>query len=597
MPVLGQLDVTTEELAGAAIQAARLAAVTLAFAAYALLLDHDRCSASARFARKSALVVALATRLVPTLERDVARARRGAARPRCRSRGRPRAGAAPVAARLGLARACRSTSRRRWRPAATAGPGATRAPAPRWRPLDRLALAAAVAARAGSAMALATVATSPSRTAAPIARRCRESRSRSSPARSSLLLGPLGMRQVDAHPRARRARAALSRRTFAGTVEVAGHDTRRTRPAELAGTVATLFQDPEDQVVFGGVLAEVAFGLENAGTPPRRDRARARGRRSTPSAPRHLADRQSRGALGRRAAARLPRVDACARAGAAPSRRAHVPARRRRGARAARARAPPRARARHGRRHQRAARRPRRLRYCDRVVDASSDGAIDRRRARRSADALEPGPSPVVGRGRVPASTASTSPTRTACPCSRAPRSSSGAARSSRSWARTAAGKTTLAKIAAGLLEPDAGRVEPRRHGRRTSRRIRAGTSSRERCDDEVALGARDGAAAARALAAVGLDGLRGTASARPVERRARAAGSGGRARDRARPARPRRADARRRPGGPRASSPRLLRREAAGRATLLVTHDHDLVAAAADRTVELGERIERVAA
>ena len=42
MPVLGQLDVTSEELAGAAIQALRLAAVTLAFAAYALLLDHDR---------------------------------------------------------------------------------------------------------------------------------------------------------------------------------------------------------------------------------------------------------------------------------------------------------------------------------------------------------------------------------------------------------------------------------------------------------------------------------------------------------------------------------------------------------------------------
>ena len=40
-----------------------------------------------------------------------------------------------------------------------------------------------------------------------------------------------------------------------------------------------------------------------------------------------------------------------------------------------------------------------------------------------------------------------------------------------------------------------------------------------------------------------------------------------------------------------------LLRREAAGRATLLVTHDLDLVAAVAGRTVELGERIERVAA
>jgi energy-coupling factor transport system ATP-binding protein len=55
---------------------------------------------------------------------------------------------------------------------------------------------------------------------------------------------------------------------FAGRVEVAGLDTRRVRPAELAGTVATLFQDPEDQVVFTRVLAEVQFGLENLGTPP-----------------------------------------------------------------------------------------------------------------------------------------------------------------------------------------------------------------------------------------------------------------------------------------------------------------------------------------
>jgi energy-coupling factor transporter ATP-binding protein EcfA2 len=62
---------------------------------------------------------------------------------------------------------------------------------------------------------------------------------------------------------------------FSGRVEVAGHDTRRTRPAELAGTVATLFQDPEDQVVFTGVGAEVAFGLENVGTPPGEIRARA----------------------------------------------------------------------------------------------------------------------------------------------------------------------------------------------------------------------------------------------------------------------------------------------------------------------------------
>jgi energy-coupling factor transport system ATP-binding protein len=55
---------------------------------------------------------------------------------------------------------------------------------------------------------------------------------------------------------------------FYGRVEVAGRDTRRSRPSDLAGTVATLFQDPEDQVVFTRAAAEVAFGLENLGTPP-----------------------------------------------------------------------------------------------------------------------------------------------------------------------------------------------------------------------------------------------------------------------------------------------------------------------------------------
>jgi energy-coupling factor transport system ATP-binding protein len=55
---------------------------------------------------------------------------------------------------------------------------------------------------------------------------------------------------------------------FEGRVSVAGRDTRRHRPADLAGTVATLFQDPEDQLVFSRVDREVAFGLENVGTPP-----------------------------------------------------------------------------------------------------------------------------------------------------------------------------------------------------------------------------------------------------------------------------------------------------------------------------------------
>jgi energy-coupling factor transport system permease protein len=72
VPVLGRLDVTTEELEVAALNGLRLTAVALAFSAYALLVDHDRLVAAARFAPRSALAVALATRLVPSLERDAA---------------------------------------------------------------------------------------------------------------------------------------------------------------------------------------------------------------------------------------------------------------------------------------------------------------------------------------------------------------------------------------------------------------------------------------------------------------------------------------------------------------------------------------------
>ena len=55
---------------------------------------------------------------------------------------------------------------------------------------------------------------------------------------------------------------------FAGRVVVGGRETRSARPSDLAGTVATVFQEPEDQVVLTNVLAEVGFGLENLGTKP-----------------------------------------------------------------------------------------------------------------------------------------------------------------------------------------------------------------------------------------------------------------------------------------------------------------------------------------
>jgi energy-coupling factor transport system ATP-binding protein len=64
---------------------------------------------------------------------------------------------------------------------------------------------------------------------------------------------------------------------FGGRVEVAGRDTRVARPADLAGTVASVFQDPEDQVVFTIVEHEVAFGLENLGVPSSEISGRALG--------------------------------------------------------------------------------------------------------------------------------------------------------------------------------------------------------------------------------------------------------------------------------------------------------------------------------
>jgi energy-coupling factor transport system permease protein len=144
VPVIGRLDVTTEELAGAAVQALRLAAVTLAFAAYALLLDHDALLRSARFARRSAFVVALATRLVPTLERDVSglvEALRGRGVAVEGVRGRAQllspvvAGSLERAVNLAEAMEARGYGR----------PGATRMAAPAWRLRDRLAIVSSAA--------------------------------------------------------------------------------------------------------------------------------------------------------------------------------------------------------------------------------------------------------------------------------------------------------------------------------------------------------------------------------------------------------------------------------------------------------------------
>jgi energy-coupling factor transport system permease protein len=143
IPVVGYLDVTSEEIAAAGIQALRLAAVGLAIAAYALLLDLDRLLQAAGFARRSVLAAGLATRLVPTLERDAAgfvEALRGRGVEVKGARGRARLLSPLVAGSLeralNLAEAMESRGFGRV--------GRTRAPSSPWTRLDRLALAAAI---------------------------------------------------------------------------------------------------------------------------------------------------------------------------------------------------------------------------------------------------------------------------------------------------------------------------------------------------------------------------------------------------------------------------------------------------------------------
>jgi energy-coupling factor transport system permease protein len=134
LPVLGRIDVTAEELRFGAFQALRLAAVALAFAVYALLVDHDRLLASLGFA----------TRLVPTLERDasgLADAVRGrglaveGVRMRARLVSPLVAGSLERALNLAESMEARGFGR----------PGRTRAPRLAWTWLDRLAVGAGVA--------------------------------------------------------------------------------------------------------------------------------------------------------------------------------------------------------------------------------------------------------------------------------------------------------------------------------------------------------------------------------------------------------------------------------------------------------------------
>ena len=143
LPVIGPLDVSTDELTIALVNGLRLAVVGLAFSVYTLLVDHDRLVSSAGFARRSALAVALATRLIPSLERDAAgfaESVRGRGVELHGVRGYSMllsplvAGSLERATGLAEAMEARGFGRR----------GATRAPRPGWTWIDSVALAGAV---------------------------------------------------------------------------------------------------------------------------------------------------------------------------------------------------------------------------------------------------------------------------------------------------------------------------------------------------------------------------------------------------------------------------------------------------------------------
>ena len=360
---------------------------------------------------------------------------------------------------------------------------------------------------------------------------------------------------------------------FAGRVLVGGLDTRLTHPSALAGTVATVFQDPEDQVVMTRVAAEVAFGLENLGTPSGEILLRAHAALGAVGAE-HLAGRYvaelSGGELQRVCLASALALEPELLLLDEPTSQLDPD-----GAEAFLDLAQRLARER-GTAVLVSEQRPAAaLERCDRVVTLGAfdpDGpppVADPRSGGELVCAVEEAS---FAYGDLPAlSGASLELRRGEVVALTGPNGS---------------GKTTLAKLAAGLLEPSAGRVV--REGRASFLVQDPGRYLvRERADEEVALGA-DAERAREVIAQVGLAGFEA--------RHPRDLSSGERERLALATVLVTEPDLLVLDEPTRGIDPErkgelagLLRAQASGRATLVVTHDRAFAAAVADREVSLG--------